>query len=127
MAILDQNSLQVSELTNQTVPDEGPKAIPLLLNFANAGEFDLDLQNLQSRAFISMIQTVYVDASAATDDLTIIFNSTNQNVMAKAGTQGYYSVLCPNPPKIRFLNTSGSDVIPVFLINVPVAGVVWNT
>jgi len=127
MAFIDQNTVQFSLPQNQQVPDEGPKAIPLLLNFANAAEFTLDLTNIVERAFISMIQTIFVDASGATVDTIITMNGTNQKIKAKAGTQGYYSVLAPNPPKFTFDNSSGADVVPIFLINAPVPGVVWST
>ena len=127
MANLDQTSLQFQPVNNQEVPQEGPKAIPIKLDFSKATEYDLDLQNLQERGFIAMVQSIYVDASAATAATIVAFNSTNQNITAKAATQGYYSVLCPNPPKMKFINTSGSDQVVVFLLNVPVAGVVWAT
>ena len=125
MANLDQTALQYQPVNNQEVPQEGPKAIPLKLDFSKATEYDLDLQNLQERGFIAMVQTIYIDNSAAASPTSAVFNTTNQNVTAAPATQGYYSVLCPNPPRMKFLNTSGADQVVVFLINVPIAGVVW--
>jgi hypothetical protein len=126
---LDQNSLGCKPILNQTVPDEGPKVIPLILNFSGAvTEYDLDLLLQQEQTLISMIQTVFVDLSEASNDLqmTIGVGTVNQTIDAKAGSQGYYPVLCPNPPKINFSVETGGDIVKVFLINVPIAGVVWT-
>jgi len=124
---IDQQTVQITLPQNQLIPDEGPKAIPLLLDFSKAASYSLDLTSIQERAFISMIQTIYADLSGATAGLSITVNGTNQNITAKKTTQGYYPVLCPNPPRLTFANSSGSDVIPVFLINAPISGVTWPT
>jgi hypothetical protein len=127
MAVINQQTVQVSLPQNQQVPNEGPKAIPLLLNFVTVASYSLDLTYIQESGQISMVQTLFIDASTATADLVVTVNGTNQKIVAAAGTQGYYPVLCPNPPKFAFVNTSGADVIPVFLINAPISGVVWST
>jgi hypothetical protein len=113
-------------MSNQEVPDEGPKAVPLLINFAAFASYTLDMGNQQQQRYISMIQTLYIDLSAASDDMTVTFPISGQVIHAVKGTQGYYSVLCANPPRMIFANSSGADVVPVFLINVPIAGVVWS-
>jgi hypothetical protein len=127
MAVINQQTVQVSLPQNQQVPNEGPKAIPLLLNFVTVASYSLDLTYIQESGQISMVQTLFIDASTATAALVVTVNGTNQKIVAAAGTQGYYPVLCPNPPKFTFANTSGADVIPVFLINAPISGVVWST
>jgi hypothetical protein len=122
------NELNFFPMTSQEVPDEGPKAIPLRLDFSGTTtEYDLDLTNQQQQGYISMIQTLYIDLSATgAADLVVTMNGSNQVIQAKAGTQGYYSVMCPNPPKLKFTSTADSAVVPVFLINVPIAGVTWS-
>ena len=120
-------ALNYSNPQNQLVPDEGPKAIPLLIDFSGATtEWDVDLTNQQQQQYISMIQTLFIDASLSADDVFVTFPITGQKIQAKAGTQGYYNVLCPNPPRMMFTGTADTQVIPVFLINVPIAGVVWS-
>lgn len=115
-------------VSNQLVPDEGPKAIPLLLDFTVAAQYNLDLTTQQQQGRISMIQSLFIDLSAANNDLTVTFPIGGQVIVAKSGTQGYYSVLCPNPPRIYFaMATSGGTLVPIFCINVPVAGVTWDT
>jgi hypothetical protein len=112
------------------VPQEGPVAIPLILDFTTAAfaEYDLDMLLPLEQSRISMVQTIYVDLSGSpTDGLTIIVNGTNQQINAAPNTQGYYAVMAPNPPKFRFIGTPSTVRIPILLINVPIPGVVWST
>lgn len=126
--LIPSSNLNYQNPHNQEVPDEGPKALPLLLDFSGTvTEYDLDLTNQQQQGYITMIQTIYIDLSrSGAADLTITINGSQQVIKAKAGTQGYYSVLVPNPPKLTFASSASSAVVPVYLINVPVAGVVWT-
>lgn len=115
---------------NQVIPDEGPKAIPLVLDFSSsAGDpIEIDAQYLQSLGRFSMLQTIFVDMSDAANNLTIKVNGSGQKIVAKVGTQGYYSVLAPNPFKLVFeTSPGGTDNLPLYLINVPIPGVVWST
>jgi hypothetical protein len=112
------------------VPQEGPIAIPLLLDFSGPdfSEYDLDMLLPLEQARISMVQTIYIDLSGSpTDGLQVIVNGTNQQINAAPSTQGYYAVMAPNPPKFRFLGTPSTVIIPIMLINVPIPGVVWST
>lgn len=129
---MNQQQIQISLTNNQTVPAEGPKCIPLVVNFqtpANS-EQDLDLLLTEQQGYMTMIQTVFIDMSGSANTLSIVIKGSNQVIVAKAHTQGYYPVLCPNPSGFRFLLSNGGapatgDLVPVFLINVPIAGVQW--
>ena len=127
-APISPTSLATVVTPNQLVPAEGPKVMPILLNFTNSTAFQLDLTLQEQQAYISMVQTVYIDASAATAEITLTIPGTGQVIKAKAGTQGYYPVLAPVPTRLEFSEpTATGDLIPVFLINVPIAGVQWST
>ena len=128
--LLDNSNLTARLIPNQTIPDEGPKAIPIRLDFSVAGgsitSYSIDLLITQERALLTMVQTLYIDLSTAVNDLIVTVGGSNQIIQAEAGTQGYYPVLCPNPPKFQFDVAAPGDVDTVFLINVPIAGVVWT-
>jgi len=122
--------LNFSPVINQEVPDEGPKAVPIILDFSGAIiEYDLNLLFQQQQTLISMVQTVFIDMTGATHDLKVVVGQgiLNQTIYAKAKTSGYYQVLCPNPPQMQFIATALGDIVKVFLINVPIAGSVWAT
>lgn len=129
ISIINTKALAILETQNQYIPDEGPKGVPLILGFTDGvtTEFDLDLQNFQALGLLSMVQCVFIDMSAATAALTIQLANGFQNIVAKANTQGYFSVLCPNPVKLKFLGTANMGKVIVILVNVPIPGATWAT
>lgn len=114
-------------LQNQQIPMEGPLALGINLDFSVNLGYTIDLLNLIQTGQISMIQTIYVDNHGNTQTLLITMNGSGQTVEIGAKTQGYYAVLCPNPAKLAFVAsaTIATGPVQVFLINVPIAGVVW--
>lgn len=130
MQNINPTSLQNILLNNQIIPNEGPKALGMILDFTVASgqpSYQVDLNNLQQEGFFSMLQTVYVDNKKNSSTLTIVVNGSGQNIEISPNTEGYYPVLAPNPVKLQFLTSAQAigEVVQVFLINVPIAGVVW--
>jgi hypothetical protein len=101
------------------MPAEGPRCIPLTLDFTLSLAYDLDYSNMQSRNFISMVQTIWVDNSLNAAVLEVTMVGTNQVIKVPAGIQRYYTVLQPNPIKMSFAST-GAVVCQVILMNFPV-------
>ncbi len=128
---INASNVNTQQVKNHLLPDEGPKAIPLFLDFSGAVSGDaylLDAELIQDRGFISMIQTMYIDLSDPNmSDLVVSMGSGGQEIHAKAGTQGFYNVLVTNPPKLTFRGQSNTGIAKVQLINVAIPGVVWPT
>ncbi len=101
------------------VPPEGPKCVPLNLDFSAANFYEIDYSNMQSRAFLSMCQTLWVDNSLSATVLTIFIPGTAQTLKIPVGVQGYFTCLCPNPIHILF-SSAGGVVCQVTLCNFPV-------
>lgn len=108
-------------------PCEGPKAASISLDFTANGTYDLDLTNDQAQGKVSMIQGLYVDNNANSDTLTITVQGSNQKIIVKGNTQGYYPVLCPNPPKFTFVSSGNVNGVVVYLLNFPVQPATWQT
>jgi hypothetical protein len=126
--IIDPTSLNFQDIANDLVPQDGPKGIPILLDFSGAvTEYDLDMTIPQQQNRISQVQTVYIDASGSTAGMTVICKGTNQNITVKGHTQGYYPVAVPNEPRFIFLGTASDAIIQIILFNAPIAGVNWVT
>ncbi len=102
------------------MPPEGPKCIPITLDFSVADTYNLDYSNMGRRGFMSMLQTVWVDNSLSGDPLNVIIVATNQTIKVPAGVQDYFGVMCPNPIKLSFYSP-GAAIVQVILINHPVA------
>jgi hypothetical protein len=109
------------------IPDEGPKALPLTLDFTAANEYTLDYSSMQQRGFLSLIQTLYVDTQNSDVALTVTIAGGGQVVIAKGRTQGYYPVLVPNPPRFTFSAENAGCLVQVYLINVPIQPGQWST
>lgn len=127
IVLINSNQLQVSQIRNQVVPSEGPKAVPVLLDFSNTDTWDVDVSQLQQLGFLSMVQSLYVDMALSDNPMVCSVNGIGQKLVFKPGTQGYYTILCPNPVKLEFKSTQGGVQIQVFLINTPIAGATWPT
>lgn len=128
--LVNATNLNIQITGNQMIPDDGPRCVGIRLDFQFAlnGRFDVDLSLLEQQARISMVQSLYLDLSQPpASPLIVIVNGTLQNITAKPATQGYYQVLCPNPSRMSFLCADATAVIPVQLINIPIAGAVWPT
>jgi hypothetical protein len=115
---------QQQDVYNQLIPDEGPKALVYNLDFSLADSIIIPGLQLAQMGKFSMIQTIYVDLSLSTKNVTFLFEG-GQIITAKARTQGYYSVICTNPFNVT-ATCVGGGIIPIRLINVPIAGAVWT-
>lgn len=114
-------------IANVIIPRGGPKTVPLNMNFNGTdGTFAVDGTALVQGGKIEYIQTVYIDNSQNANPLTMIVDLTNQRIIAPAHSQGYYSILAPNPPKFNFSTTAGNFIVPVQFLNVPVQPYVWG-
>lgn len=125
--VFDTSKVSILAIDNQFIPKEGPKAIPLFLDFTLADSFILDFVMRQQQGFMSMVQTLFIDASGTDKPVVVTIGGTNQIITAKGRTQGYYSALIPNPVKLTVTCIGGPIGLQIFLINVPVPGVVWPT
>jgi hypothetical protein len=133
---LDCRATQNLELQNQNIPKDGGKAAALpIMDFSLANQFFLDAELLGSLGFLSMVQTMWIDLSTSDIPMQVTINGSQQVIVAKSRTQGYYNVMAPNPVKMTFSCPGGPGLDPttnrvgvrVHLLNVPIAGVTWPT
>jgi hypothetical protein len=126
---IDQNQIQIFPIQNQVQTTKGPLAVRLWMDFATQPEYDLDLQSIQSRNQFDLCQTIFIDNSLGGSAVTVnigVAGSPTQTIVAKAGTQGYYNVVCPNPILMQFISAGGAPCT-VLLIDVAIPGAVWPT
>jgi hypothetical protein len=123
---INQQQVQILPIQNQQlVGDKGGLAAFLLLDFTVTPEWDLDLQQIQGTNQLDLCQTLFIDASQAGADFQAFVPGSQQIIVAKAGTQGYYNVICPNPIKMQFTCAGGQ--VRVHVLNVAIPGMVWPT
>jgi hypothetical protein len=107
------------------VPGEGPRAVPVNFNFANAATFTLNYSNQQNLGLISMVQTVFVDNSNSDVAVLLTFGGVNQTIIAKGRTQGYYAVCASNPFYLSITSPGSNSTVTVILLNFPVTSAQW--
>src|SRR5690242_19068535 len=110
---------------NGNFPKECPKAIPLPFDFTASNSYSIDLTNVQQRAVIGYIQTIYIDNSINTAALTVIFGTSAQVITCPPKSQGYFPVLAPNPVKFIVTSNGGISAL-VYLVNAPVQPFLWG-
>jgi len=126
MSNVNQLQLQIVQSQNQLmVGGKGPLAVRLFLDFSAQPEYVVDLQNLQSTNQFDLCQTIYVDNADGGSAVIVTIPSSGQRITVKAGEQGYFNVICPNPIKMVF-DCAGGNPVTVFLINTAIPGAVWS-
>lgn len=115
-------------VNNAIIPRGGPKVVRAVLDFSNVGEILIDGQQIVSEGNIEYLQGFFVDNADNNVAISFTMSATNQRIVVPANTQGYYSLLIPNEPKIiaRMPQTNGRRV-EVFFYNVPIQSADWKT
>lgn len=130
MTPISGTNIQVCQLTNQQIPQEGPKSIPLTLDFSTESSYFYDGTIQQNLAYISMVQTLWVNTSNMAGPLQIDIPGAQFSARIPANMQGYLQVLCPNPFRIQFTSVAGAgagNTGKVQMINVPIATALFST
>lgn len=123
--LVNQQGLSFQNVNGQKIPEEGPRSVSVPLDFSLGTTLTLDLQNLMSRGFMSMIQGLFLDNSNGGTTLTVSFGGSGQQIKIAPNRQGYRMVLCPNPVNsITFFSTAGV-LLAVQLLNFPVTNSDW--
>lgn len=117
-------NLGVYPTTSYCAPPEGPRTIPLSLNFSQFDTWLLDLVLIRQQAKLTRCQGLFIDNSANTQALTIHTDLANQQVIVPAGWQGYSNILCNDTPNLKFSSAGGSNAT-VHLTNFRVSDFLW--
>ena len=126
MTPINQEQIQsVPSMLQMVTGAKGPLALRLNLDFTIDSEFALDLQNYQSLNRFDLCQAVKIDNELGGTSFTLEVPVSGDRITAKAGTQGFYNIICPNPIKMVF-KCAGGGRVTVFLINTAIPGSVWS-
>jgi hypothetical protein len=114
---------------NLGMPAEGPRMIPLPLDFTANDSYDLDISNMQTRggaASLAMVQAVFIDNFDSGVAIQILVNTGQQRLIVAGGSQAYLPILVPNPARFTFTSPGGAATVKVFLLNFPVPPEIWS-
>lgn len=128
MTPIDPKKCNIQTVQNQSLPTDGPKAIPLILDWSTEDEYRLTFGNEQDRGFFSICQSVFIDNSQASSAFELAIEGTLQVLRVPQAAQAYLPVLAPNPLNLVFRRVDGSsnEFTKIMLLNFPVAPAVWS-
>jgi len=110
---------------NAMVPKEGPKCIPLQVNFSQGNSQRVDLTTQQQQGKISFFQSIFVDNSQNSVAIQIENPTAQCTLIVPPSSQGILPLFLGNPPYLN-VTTSTDLIIPIFLFNVPLPAQVWS-
>jgi hypothetical protein len=117
---------QTFGIANMVVPQGGPKCVPLNVDFTAAAIVTLDGSQIVSQGKIEYLQGVFIDNSANVNNLSLTMSTTGQTLICPKKSQGYFSIMVPDPPQIQANANGVGLVIPMFFYNVPIQPAVWS-
>lgn len=114
-------------IKNQTMPDQGPVAVPLgPFNFSVQASYLVDGTLVQQLGRISVIQNLFIDNAGNSSNCVVTCQQTGQSVTAGPLTQGYYPILAVQPFKFTVTSAGSTNFgVVIYAINVPIAPCVW--
>ena len=115
-------------VNNVIIPKGGPKVIPALLDFTQNGSVEIESEMAIAQQQIEFIQGIYIDNADFNVAMTLSISGTGQRIVAPPNSQGFYSIMATNPPRMVATMTAGANrKVPVIFYNVPIQPQVWRT
>lgn len=105
---------------NNKFPAEGPKALPIAIEFPVAGTASIDLLEQTNMGRISQIQGAWID-NVEGPNLILECDVTGQVIHIPTGMQGYLQLLSANPPTFRLTSDDATvKDVEIQFLNFPV-------
>ena len=128
MSTINVRGMACQAVQNTFSPPEGPRALPLTLDFTADPQAFLYVSDLYNRGpgypGLSGLQTVYVDNAQGAGDLTVDVEGSGQKIKVLAGFQGFYPVISPQKGRVTFNGSGG--IVSVLLLNFTVSAYQWS-
>lgn len=111
-------------VSNGYAPKEGPKALPIDLDFSTEPQVALNLQTEAEADIFQTIQSIYIDNTSNTNELILTVSVTGQIITCAAGGSGTWPIIALRDVGFKgsFTTTPQAGlVVNVILLNVPMA------
>lgn len=107
---------------------EGPRVLPILgISFANIERYELDYTNQMATGRISMVQSVWIDASNLGNGpgpIMVLFVGIGQRILANPRTQGFYPVMAAVPFRV-VIECHAGGLADIIFANYVIPPAVW--
>lgn len=114
-------------LSNMMIPKDGPRAVPIKLEFEAGATIAIDGLLVSTMGVIEFVQGVFIDNADNDVPCELVCGQTNQRIICPPFNQGYFTLLIPNPPNmaVTLLGNAGGETVQFFFYNVPIQSGVW--
>lgn len=109
---------QTFTTNNNRYPKEGPKTLPVFLEFSGVETRAIDLLLPVQQGKISVVQGVLINNFDG-PDIELIVDEVDQRLTIKAGAQGSYQLLTPENPRFT-INANGPGAVRLHFVNFPI-------
>lgn len=103
-----------------------PRSAKIYFDSEPNNRVNFDLSLLADTQNFDKIQTVFIDNYDNDGDLILELPDTQQKIIAKKGTQGYYPLLCFERVKVSIKHTGTKKInVPIYFLNFIVSQGAW--
>lgn len=110
---------------NGLVPKDGPRVIPITVDFTTQQTWMLDLTQQTALKIVGYIQCVFVDNSQNGETISIQTQTVRQTVVIPPYSQAFVPLLLVDGPVVN-LSSAGGIPIMLHFLNVPMPLEVWS-
>lgn len=111
---------------NGQFPQEGPKMIPISLNFGLQQSYNIDLTLAEATAQMRSIQSLYYDNSQNATPLQIVCQGTQQVLNLPGHSAGTIPIF-QTVPSVFKITCQGGGTAQVIFANIPLPAQIWPT
>ena len=114
------------QIFNTQIPNDGPKALSVLVDFTQPQPITIDLTLAAIEGRFPFAQCVFIDNSANANPLVLTAQLTQQRIQVPAGQQGWYALAASRPPIFTVTCVGGSTNTLLVFSSVPIPTSQWQ-
>ena len=112
--------------TQNLIPKEGPKSIPISFPFTGSAlSFTVDFSQVIQQGRIACINGLFIDNSANPDSLSVTVQQTGQVIVCPPEAQGIFPIIGPEFTRVTVASLGAVTVLIQFLNTTPTLSV-WS-
>jgi hypothetical protein len=113
---------------NGMAPDEGPKALSVLVDFSSIARQNIDLLLENTTAQLQYVQSLYCDNTRNPNPIVIVVKVTQQRIVIPGGGGQILALFSPDQTQIEISSTVlNGAVTQLIFLNVPLAPASWSS
>jgi hypothetical protein len=110
--------------SNQSMPTSA-SVYPFEITLDASGKYFLDLTQNQLQGYVPQVQAAFIDNSASTSSLALLFGVTGFTIEIPPQSQAWLPLFVASPPTVTFTGAANATAT-VYFTNVPMPAAVWS-